>query len=729
MTAPGTTTSSTFYVPALDCPEEFSLIEKGLRRLDGVVDLLPDYLNRRLAVEYDSPKLDALSIAARIRQIGFEAEVVSHEAVSLATGRQAPRASLRRTTVAGATLLGLGFAARLLLSSPVPGDVLAVAATLTAGLSVARAGWRAVRLRALDMNVLMTLAAGGAVATGDYFEAGTAMVLFGVSLWLESYSLTRARRAVRSLIELVPPQAHRYEGEATTDVDAADLKPGDRLLVKPGERVPVDGEVVQGTSSVNQAPITGESMPVDKRPGKPVYAGSVNGEGALVVRASRPAADSTLAHIARLVEEAQRGRSPTERFVDRFARQYTPAVIGLAVALVAVPLAATAWHVSWAESHPPLEWLHRALVLLVIACPCALVISTPVTIVCGLQAAARHGMLIKGGEFLERAGRIESLALDKTGTLTPGMAEVSQILPAPGVTAEEVLRMAAALETGSEHPLALAIVAAAREHGVAWQPANDVSALRGFGLRGQIDGEPCFVGNWSLFSQPPLNDRKNSGPAEAVRLLGEPLLAESRATIVFVGSPSRFLGALAIEDRARPEARQALDELRRLRIRPTVLLSGDRKAVVRQMAKDLGIRDFHADLLPQEKVDQIKVLMVTHPHTAMVGDGVNDAPALAASWLGIAFGSQASDTALETADVVILSSRLTLLPQLIRLGRRTRAILTQNITLALGIKGAVLLAAVAGPEPLARLWLAVAADVGATLLVVANGMRLLRGGQ
>ena len=697
------------------------MIEKGLRRLDGVVDLAPDYLNRRLAVEYDAA-IDPLTIAARIRQIGFAAEVVSHETVG-----QAPRTYLRRTTVVGAVLLGLAFAAHLLFSSSIPGDMLAVGATLTAGLSVARAGWRAVRVRALDMNALMTLAAGGALATGDYFEAATAMVLFGVSLWLESYSLTRARRAVWSLIELAPPQAHRYDGDVTTDVDAADLKAGDRLLVKPGERVPVDGEVEDGTSSVNQAPITGESMPVEKGPGQPVYAGSVNGEGALVVRASRPAADSTLADIARLVEEAQRGRSPTERFVDRFARYYTPAVIGLAVALVAVPLAAMSWHISWAEAHPPIEWLHRALVLLVIACPCALVISTPVTIVCGLQAAARQGMLIKGGEFLERAGRIASLALDKTGTLTPGLAQVSQVEPAPGVSAEELLSVAAAVESRSEHPLALAIMAAVREQGVAWQPAGEVSALRGFGVRGQIDGETYFVGNWSLFSQRPLADAGNRGPGEAVRRLGEPLLAESTATIVFVGSPNRFLGALAIEDRPRAEAKEALDELRRLRIRPIVLLSGDRKAVVRQMAKDLGVRDFHADLLPQEKVDQIGVLMVTHPRMAMVGDGVNDAPALAASWLGIAFGSQASDTALETADVVILSSRLTLLPQLIRLGRRTRAILAQNIALALGIKVAVLLATVAGPEPLARLWLAVAADVGATLLVVANGMRLLRG--
>jgi Zn2+/Cd2+-exporting ATPase len=726
MTSQATTTSATFFVPALDCPEELALIEKGLRRSEGVVDLSPDYLNRRLVVEFDAPRLDAPSIAAQIRQLGFVAELVPNDDMPR---ERPPRPYLRRTTVAGAALLGLALAAKFLALLPLVGDALAVAATLTAGLSVARAGLRAVRLRAVDMNALMTLATGGALATGDYFEAATAMVLFGVSLWLESYSLSRARSAVRSLVELVPPQAHRYEGEVLCDVNAADLKAGDHVLVKPGERLPVDGQVEHGTSSVNQAPITGESMPVEKQPGQPVYAGSVNGEAALVVRATRAAHDSTLAHIARLVEAAQRGRSPTERFVDRFARYYTPAVIALALALVAVPIMAMRWQASWAEAYTPVEWLHRGLVLLVIACPCALVISTPVTILCGLQAAARGGILIKGGEFLERAGQIRSLALDKTGTLTRGVAEVTGIVPAPSVPREELLRVAAAVECRSEHPLALAILAAAREHGVEWQPADEVSALRGFGVRGDVDGEPYFVGNWSLFSQSPLAVANGRGPTEALRKLGEPLLAENTATVVFVGSPGKFLGALTVEDRPRDDAVEALAGLRRLGIRPIVLLSGDRKAVVRQIAKEVGLREFHGDLLPQEKVDQIKVLTVTHPQMAMVGDGVNDAPALVASWLGIAFGSGASGTALETADVVFMSPRLTLLPQLIRIGRRSRANLAQNITLALGIKLAVLVAAIAGPDQFARLWLAVAADVGATLLVVANGLRLLRGRQ
>jgi Cd2+/Zn2+-exporting ATPase len=720
---PSTTTTTRLRVPALDCPEELSLIEKGLRRFRGVVDLAPDYLNRRLVVEHDA-QLDGASIAAEIRRLGFAAELMPPASAGQAA---APPLRIRRGTPIGALLLLVGFVARLTFVNPIAGNCFAIAATLIAGSNVARAGLRALRLRAMDMNVLMTLAAVGALASGDFFEAATAMVLFGVSLWLESYSLGRAQRAVRSLVELVPPRAHRFEGESLADVDAAMLAAGDRVLVKPGERVPVDGQVEQGASAVNQAPITGEAMPVEKQPGDAVYAGSVNGEGALVVKAGRPAAESTVAHIARLVEEAQRTRSPTERFVDRFARYYTPAVISLAVALATVPRAASWWMASWALAEPPGEWFHRALVLLVIACPCALVISTPVTIVCGLHAAARHGVLVKGGEFLERVGKVGAIAFDKTGTLTEGIAQVTRVVAAPGVSDNELLSVAAAVESRSEHPLALAVVSAARHRQVSWKSADEVAALRGLGVRGRIDGKTWYVGNAALFSQPPLGGDGHAHPAAEQPF--KALFSETGATIVLAGGERRFLGALVIEDRPRADAPAALAELRRLGIRRLMLLSGDRKAAVRQVAKDLGIEEYHADLLPQEKVDQIRALSLTHPRLAMVGDGVNDAPALAASWLGIAFGSQASDTALETADVVVLSAQMSLLPRLVRLGRQTRAILTENIALALGIKAVVLLAAVAGPHEVARLWLAVAADVGATLLVVANGMRLLRSDQ
>lgn len=713
------TTSTTLQIPALDCPDELSLIEKGLRPLEGIVNLSPDYLNRRLIVEHES-RLEPPVIAAELRQLGFATQV---ESPTDAKQEAAAPLRVRRDTLGGAIVLLLAFAGRLLFAGPSLGDGLAVAATLIAGVSVARAALRALRLRAIDMNVLMTLAAIGALAGGDYFEAATAMVLFGIAIWLEGYSLGRARRAVRSLVELTPPRAHRYAGASLAEVDAALLVAGDRVLVKPGERLPVDGEIEEGASAVNQAPITGEALPVEKRPGDAVYAGSVNGEGSLVIRASQPAAESTLAHIARLVEEAQRTRSPTERFVDRFARYYTPAVIGLAVALVVVPLAAGGWQASWALAHTPAQWLHRALVLLVIACPCALVISTPVTIVCGLHAAARAGILIKGGEFLERAGKVEAIAFDKTGTLTQGAAEVTRIVAAPGVSDEELLRVAAALESRSEHPLAQAVVSAAQHRQVSWQPAEEVVALRGLGVQGRIDGETWYVGNAAMITQLPF---MGGALRESVRRALAPLLDQTESTVVLVTGERRFLGALALTDRPRPDAAAALRELRGLGVRRLILLSGDRKAVVRQVARELGLDEFHADLLPRDKVEQIKTLSLTQPRLAMVGDGVNDAPALASSWLGIAFGSGASDTALETADVVVLSPQVALLPRLIELGRRTRRILIANIVLSLGLKVAVLAVAVVGPAEFARLWLAVAADVGATLLVVANGMRLLR---
>ncbi len=713
--------SATLHVPALDCPDELTLIERGLRRVPGIVDLYPDYLQRRLRVEFDE-RLEASQIAAEIRRIGFAAEVVSRE--TLAQPVAAPP-TVRWTTLAGAALLAAALVARFANLAIPLADGLAIAATLVAGVSVARAALRAVRLRTLDMNALMTLAAAGALATGDDLEAATAMVLFGVSLWLESYSLHRARRAVRSLVELSPTAAHRFEAGVLGEIEAAEIQPGDRLLVKPGERLPADGVVAEGRSWVNEAPLTGESTPVEKHPGDRVYAGSMNGDGSLVVIAERPAAESTLAHIARLVDQAQQSRSPTERFIDRFARHYTPAVIAAAVLLALAPPLAARWGAEWAAAQPAVQWLHRGLVLLVVACPCALVISTPVTIVCALHAAARRGMLIKGGEFLERAAQIDALAFDKTGTLTRGQAEVLRVEPAPGTTAAELLATAAALERRSEHPLARAIVDAAHHAGVDVPQAGEVTALGGLGVRGRIASEIFFAGNRQLFCQPPLAEDTAPGLRESIAALHDKLAHETAATIVLVGSPRRFLGALAIADRPRDDAATAIADLQRLNISPLIMLSGDRDDVVRRVANDLKLDDFRAGLLPAEKLAEVRRLLELHPRLAMVGDGVNDAPALAAAWVGIAFGSQASDTALETADVVVMSPRLAAIAELIGLGRRCRVVLGQNIAAALALKAAVLLAAVVGPAELARLWLAVAADVGATLLVVANGMRLL----
>jgi Cd2+/Zn2+-exporting ATPase len=468
---------------------------------------------------------------------------------------------------------------------------------------------------------------------------------------------------------------------------------------------------------VNQAPITGERAPIDKTTGDHVFAGTLNGEGSLEIRATRAATESTLAHIARLVEQAQAARSPTERFVDHFARRYTPTVILLAVLLACVPpLVAYTIGAEWASVVAPIDWFHRGLVLLVIACPCALVISTPVTIVCGLHRAARHGILVKGGAHLESAGVVDCIAFDKTGTLTTGDAEVLGIVPVGDATADDALRLAAMLERHSEHPLAAAIVAAAAARGLDVPETSRFAAIRGFGVEGDHEGVTYYVGSPRLF-------RTNGwGGAAAHRDFTDEVPAAAAATVALVGTRERIAGAILLADPPRADAAFAVRQLKQMGVARIVMITGDSRATAQWIAGQLGIDDARAELLPQDKVDEVARLVQTHPRMAMVGDGVNDAPALAASRLGIALGSQASDTALETADVVIMSPKLERVVELLRLGRRTRAVLWQNILLSLAIKALVFVLAALG---IATMWMAVAADVGASMLVIFNGMRLL----
>ena len=713
--------SETLHVPAMDCPDELSLIRKGLARLEGIESLRPDYLHRRLRVEFDPRRTTAEQIAARITEIGFPATVSSGGSSDV---EAPPKTNWTRhaLTAVGGTLLG---AAAVVYwaggETTTLAAALAVLSTCLSALPVSLAAWRAVRLRAIDMNVLMLIAALGATATADYFEAATAMFLFGIAIWLESFSVGRARRAVQSLVELTPEMAHRLKDNAASDdyvdVAAGSIAAGECVLIKPGERVPVDGVVLRGTSALNQAPITGESLPVEKSPGESVFAGSLNEEGSLVVRAERPAAESTLAHIARLVEQAQASGSPTERFVDRFARYYTPAVLALAVAMALGPplLVLTGalgddssrW---WPEF---LTWFRRSLVMLVIACPCALVISTPVTIVCGLYAAARRGMIIKGGQFLEAAALVDCVAIDKTGTLTEGRPQVIAVTPCEGYSPDEVLLIAAALESHSEHPLANAITEAAEARGIAIETTTDFSALRGFGVQGMVAGTMCQVGSPRMFQQ--------QGLLAADDI--EALTADhSTATVALVARGGEPIGAVFLADALRDGAADAISSLRDAGVRRVVMLTGDRQSVADEIAQQAGIDEVRAELLPEDKVDEVRRLSRTYVNLAMVGDGVNDSPALAAAPLGIALGRQASATVLETADVVVMLPVLGRLAELIRLGRHCRRLLAQNITLALSIKLAVLVAAAAGE---ATLWMAVAADVGASVLVIFNGMRIL----
>ena len=732
-----------FRVPSLHCQHELTIIRRGLDPLAGIAGVTADYVASSVRVEYCPHRLDAAAISGAIKSVGFEVippteyrpadscdEVTC--SCTMAAGHESARPRWRVTTTVGGLLLFLAVTIWAIAGGTNAVVVALLAASAVAcGIPVARAAWRSIRYLKFDMNVLMSIAAIGAFGIGEYFEAATAMFLFSVSLWLEALSMDRARRAVQSLVELTPTVAHRARNrnlDDVEDVDPVELAVGDVVLLRPGEMVPIDGTVIRGASSLNQAAITGESIPVEKETDDEVFAGSLNGEGALWIRATRTAESSTLSRIAHMVSQAQAARSPTERFVERFAARYTPLVIVLAILLAICPplLGHLGW--SWAASVGAGEWFRRALVLLVIACPCALVISTPVTIVCGLYRAARRGILIKGGEFLETAGRVRAVALDKTGTITQGRPQVVAVEPAPGRTADEVLSAAAALEANSEHPLAGAIVDEARRRGLAIEPVGDFTAMRGFGVRGTIcvkkggmetgREETVFVGNPRMFTDDSFDDIPCG--AETIEEEEQRQAAEG-TTPAMVATADAFWGTIRLADRPRPEAADAVADLKSLGLESVSMLTGDSRAVAESIAQKVGVDRCYAELLPDEKVKQVGKIAAAASPMAMVGDGVNDAPAMAASQLGIALGAEASDTALETADVAIMTADLGRVPELLRLGRRTRRILGQNIFLALAIKALVLAAAAVG---LATLWMAVVADVGASMLVIANGMRL-----
>ena len=595
--------------------------------------------------------------------------------------------------------------------------MLAIGAIVAGGWHIVPRGLRAARTGALDMNFLMSIAAIGAVLIGEFQEAASAMFLFAVAQLLESYSMDRARHAIRGLMELSPAEATVLRGDREERGAVERVAVGETVIVRPGEKISVDGVVLAGRSSVNQAPITGESMPVEKEVGAEVFAGALNGEGALEIRSTKAASDTTLARIIHAVEEAQSSRAPSQTFVDRFARIYTPAVVGVAALLaIAPPLAGLG---SWGE------WFYRALVLLVVACPCALVISTPVTVVSALAGAARRGILIKGGLHLENAGRVRVVAFDKTGTLTEGTPEVVAIHSLDGSAEREIVALAASAESRSEHPLARAIVRYARERDVPLTPARDLSAAVGRGVRAEVGSETVVVGSERFFAG-------EGGVPAAVRVLLERLRGEGQ-TVVLVGArgdglPASIRGVIAIADRVRPNAGEALRSLHDAGIERVVMLTGDNEGTARSVVVSIGgsgrgVDEFRAGLLPEDKVQAVRDLQRKYGRVAMVGDGVNDAPALAAADVGIAMGSAGTDVALETADIALMGDDLSKLGTTIQIARKAERIIRANIAVALVSKVAFVVLAAAG---LATLWMAVVADMGASLLVVLNGLRALR---
>ncbi len=530
---------------------------------------------------------------------------------------------------------------------------------------------------------------------------------------LEAFSLNRARKAIKSLLDLSPQTALRKEGNDFQEVRVEEIKADDIVAVKSGMKVPLDGVIASGESSINQAPITGESMPIEKKPGDTVFAGTINGEGSLEIRVTKIFSETTLARIIHLVEEAQSQKAPSQQFVDRFARYYTPLVFVLALGILLVP--PLAFGGAW------LIWIYRSLVLLVIACPCALVISTPVSIVSGLTAMARRGVLIKGGVFLEEIGKLKALAVDKTGTITEGKPRVQQVIPWNGKSEEEILRIAAAVDTHSEHPLAQAVVKYAEEKKIQFPRSENYQSKTGRGAEAQVDGHLYFVGNHRFAHESAVCSD------ELEKKLGE-LEAQAMSVVIVGHKPhegcnGEVLGILAVADTVRPNAAEAIKALHAAGVEKVVMLSGDNQRTVDAISKQVGIDEAKGDLLPDQKIERVRELLAQHKHVGMIGDGVNDAPAMAAASIGMAMGGAGTDTAIETADIALMQDDLSKVAEAVQLGRRTVRVIQGNIAFALIVKAIFLVLALSGHT---SLWLAILADTGATLIVIANALRLLR---
>lgn len=714
-----------FKIRGMDCAEEVDVLKREIGPVVGGAGYLTfDILRGKMSV--NSPSAVAVDIISAVGKTGMEAEPWAEEASAQSAqtaGLWSRRGRTIVTIVSGVMTLA-GFLLHAALSGsfgealgseglglahhvPLAARLVYLAGILAGGWYVAPKALFALRRLRPDMNLLMTIAVIGAVIIGEWLEAALVSFLFALSLALEAWSVGRARRAVEALLELAPPTVRVLSEGRETEIPAEKVAIGTAFLVRPGARIALDGEVVRGSSEVNQAPITGESMPVAKEPGAQVFAGTINGNGALEVRSTKAASDTTLAHIIQMVGAAQAKKAPSEQWVERFARYYTPIVFASAILVFLVPPLAFAG--GWQT------WTYRALVLLVIGCPCALVISTPVSIVAALTASARNGVLVRGGSYMEAPASLNAVALDKTGTLTEGKPRVVRVVPVNDHTEMELLARAAALESRSDHPLAQAIVAHAQGRSVEFTPAEDCQIQPGKGATGRFNGKNYWLGSHRL-----LEERGQETP-EVHRELER--MTEAGSTVVVVGTDDYVCGYIGLADTVRPNAKDLVDALRKAGIKHVVMLTGDNRGTALAIARETGVDEVHAELLPADKVAAVEKLVTQYSRVAMVGDGVNDAPALARATVGIAMGAVGSDAAIEAADVALMSDDLSKLPWLIRHSRRTLAIIRQNITLSLAVKALFVVLTFAG---FASLWGAIAADMGVSLLVIFNALRLLR---
>jgi Cd2+/Zn2+-exporting ATPase len=759
--------TETYRITGMDCADCAKTIERGVAKMPGVSACTLSFGAAVLKVEGDAPRP---TVIARVTQLGYGVrEGGAPTQTAPQTGWAGWVQRLPQHGLLGflrfllsrpnTTLATLG--AILILPSLVFHELLpflgvegvwltatALGALLVAGLPIARSAWRSLVLsREISINALMTIAAIGAVIIGAYTEAGLVMVLFAIGEALEGYTTERARESIKTLMTVAPNEAtvlracmdcqehlgqNGYTGGACplcgleeTRVFVDELRVGETIVVKPGERIAMDGRISKGSSAVNQAPITGESVPVEKQVGGEVFAGTINGEGALEMQVTRRAEDNTLSRIIKMVEEAHERKAPAERFVDRFARVYTPVVVVLAALVAVVPPLLFA-QPFWGTQ----GWLYRALELLVVACPCALVISTPVAIISAISNAARNGVLIKGGAYLEALAKIKAIAFDKTGTLTEGKPAVIKVramncvnpisnvsnVSEPCESCTDLLALANAVEKRSEHPLARAVVSAAETSHVSgkYVTAEDVKAITGKGVMGLVNGQQVLIGSHAYFDQTMPHDPVQCDEIAAASSNGQ--------TPILVGVDGRYLGYISVADTVRESSKHAVATLHGLGVQATVMLTGDNAATARTIAQQVGVTEVKADLLPEHKLDAVKALLANYGSVAMVGDGVNDAPALATATVGIAMGAGTAQ-AMETADVVLMGNDLSKLPFAFALAQATMRTIRTNIVFAIGIKLAFLVLVLLG---LGTMWLAVFADVGASLLVTLYSMRLAR---
>lgn len=701
-----------FHVQGMDCEDEVKAVRIALNQISGVQKVEPNILSSEIRVTHTSSVLSG-DLVKKIESTGLRVEDSSKETQKKETSLHLQKRAVI-VLASGALLatgLGLGW-----FSSPHVWVLrtLYLGSILLGSTLIAPKALRAAKQFSLDMNVLMTVATLGAIGIGEYAEAGAVVFLFALSEWLESFSLERARRSVQSLLKLVPETTLvKAQSGEFQEIAVSEVRVGQIIRIRSGERIPLDGVVKRGQSSVNQAPITGESLPVEKKENDRVLAGTINGEGSLDVEVTQAHRDTKIAQIIRLIEDAQNQKAPTQRFVDVFAKYYTPIVFILALIVFLVPplFLQAAWPI----------WIYRALVLLVIACPCALVIATPVSVVSGLTAMARRGVLIKGGAGLEAIGKLRALAVDKTGTITEGVPKVLKIISLNESKEDEILSIAASIDTHSTHPLAQAVVLEAKKRNLIIQESLDYRSISGRGAEALIGEHIFFVGNHKFAHEYAVC----SDELEKILIT----LEDQAQSVVIVGHrphpgcKGEVLGVLGLADAIRSDAKEAIRSLHQAGIESVIMLSGDNQRTVDSISKQVGIDEAYGDLLPDEKVLKIKELKTRYSFVAMIGDGVNDAPAMATATLGIAMGASGTDTAIETSDVTLMQDRLTSTSEAIHMGKRTLNVIWFNTAFALITKLLFLVLSIAG---YASLWLAIAADTGATLLVIGNALRLLR---